>query len=147
MAAENTPATRTHFIRHQGLEVVLLDYSDITDPKDALAAIEASRLFFAGLTPDGSQYTLTDVCRTHYDKDIVEALKGLAAHNRPYVRAAAIVTDSRMQRTMASLVGIFSRRKLAAFETRADALAFLLAESRKAPASAPTLEADGGTAP
>lgn len=125
MITQAAPEARTRFIPHKDFQVILLDYSEIPEHQQALEAIEASKQFFAKLAPDASQYTMTDVRRTHYDREIVDALKALAAHNRPYVRAAAIVTDSRMQRTLASLVGIFSGRKLAAFETREEALEYL----------------------
>ena len=58
--------------------------------------------------------------------------KAFTQHNRPYVRAAAIVSDSALHRAAISMIAIVSRRKLAVFETREAALAHLMAEDAAA---------------
>jgi hypothetical protein len=80
-------------------------------------------------TADGSHYTLTDVTRTRYDRQIVERFKEFTTHNRPYVRAAAVVSDSGIHRAAISMLALFSRRRLTVFDTRAAALVWL-AEQR-----------------
>jgi hypothetical protein len=123
---------RVRFLDHGALRVVLLDFHGIVDPPEAFAAVAEARSFIGKLTPDGTHYTLTDVRQTRYDKQIVEAFKDLTAHNRPYVRAAAVISDSALHRAAISMIAIVSRRKLAVFETREAGLEYLAAEDAKA---------------
>lgn len=114
--------------------MILLDFEGLMDPEVGIAGANAAKKFFAQLPPDNSAYSLTDVRNTRYDRKIIEAFKDLTTHNRPYVRAAAVVTNSTLHKTAISLVALFSRRKLQVFENREDALAYLLAEHRAATA-------------
>ena len=115
--------------RYRDLEghsrVILLDFSGITDVEVGLAEVEKARAFVARHPPDQSHVTLTDVRRTRYDKRIIEAFKGLTVHNRPYVKAAAVVSDSALHRAAISMIALFSRRKIETFATREEALAWL----------------------
>lgn len=128
MTTPANPESRTRFLEHGAMRVILLDFTDISDPARALAVIGEAREFIARLQPDGTQYTLTDVRRSHYNKEIIEALKELTAHNRPFVRAAAVVSDSALQRAAISMVALISRRRLATFDTREAALDYLAKE-------------------
>lgn len=105
--------------------MVLLDFTNIDDPAVGLPIIEEARRFIAAEKPDGTMRTLTDVSNTRYDRDIIEALKELTVHNRPYVGAAAVVTQSAMHRAMIRLVALFAKRQLEVFETREQALDWL----------------------
>jgi len=118
---------RVRIIQHAGRPIVLLDFEGITDRDDGLAAVAEARAFVATLPCDGSHCTLTDVRGTRYDRKIVEAFKGLTEHNRPYMRAAAVVSDSAIHRAAITMIGAFSRRKLAVFDTREAALEYLTA--------------------
>ncbi len=115
--------------RYRDLEghprVILLDFSGITDIEAGLAEVERARAFVATHPADQSHCTLTDVRRTRYDKRIIEAFKGLTVHNRPFVRAAAVVSDSALHRAAISMIALFSRRKIETFASREEALAWL----------------------
>lgn len=127
MAAPSPPSESERFrmLQHAGRPVVLLDFTGITDRDEGLAAVDRARAFVAALPCDGSHLTLTDVRRTRYDRTIVEAFKELSEHNRPYVRAAAVVSDSAIHRAAITMIALFSRRKLAVFDTREAALEYL----------------------
>ena len=127
MSSEVGSPPRFRMLDHDGRPVVLLDFSGITDREEGLAAVSSARSFVATLPRDGSHRTLTDVRRTRYDRSIVEAFKGLTEHNRPYVRAAAVVSDSAIHRAAITMIAIFSGRKLAVFDTREGALEYLAA--------------------
>lgn len=120
---------RARFVEQNGQRIILFDFSGITDTPTALAEVGKAQDFMAGQTADGSHYTLTDVTRTRYDRQIVERFKEFTTHNRPYVRAAAVVSDSGIHRAAISMLALFSRRRLTVFDTRAAALAWL-AEQR-----------------
>lgn len=116
---------RTRFIQHRGCQVVLVDFTNL-DRASAIAEIEKSKRFYAARPAEGNLLTCTDTSGTTYDGEILDALKQLAAHNRPYVRAASVVLESTLKRTAVSVVAMFSRRKLQGFATRDEALDWLV---------------------
>ena len=122
---------RVRFLDHRGLRVVLLDFEGITETEEGLAAVAEAKGFVARLAPDGSACTMTDVRNTRYNKEIVEAFKALTVHNRPYMRAAAVISDSGLHRVAISMISVFSRRKLGVFATREEGLAYLEGEMRR----------------
>ena len=123
--AQPTTPPRVRIIQHAGKPVVLLDFAGITDRDDGLAAVAEARRFVAMLPCDGTHCTLTDVRGTRYDRKIVEAFKDLTEHNRPYMRAAAVISDSAIHRAAITMIAAFSRRKLAVFDTREAGLEYL----------------------
>ena len=123
-------ADRVRFIEHQGVRIILLDFEGILDPEVGIAMAAIAKAFFARLTPDASNFSMTDVRNTRYDRRVVDAFKDLTAHNRPYVRAAAVVSNSTLHKAAITMVALFSRRKLQVFDTREAALDYLVAEHR-----------------
>lgn len=120
-----TDPTRSRFLEHDGQRIILFDFSGIVDAEEGLAEIEKATQFMAQQPCDGSHFSLTDVTRTRYDRRIVEACKAFSIHNRPYVKAAAVVSDSAIHRAAISMIAIVARRKLPVFETREEALGWL----------------------
>ena len=116
---------RTKFLDNAGQRVILLGFEGITDEPMGLAVVAEAREFIGRLKPDGSHYTLTDVTRTTYNRKIVEAFKELTVHNRPFVKAAAIVSDSALHRAAISMIAVISRRRLEVFDSRDAALTWL----------------------
>ncbi|HEY0997788.1 MAG TPA: STAS/SEC14 domain-containing protein [Gemmatimonadaceae bacterium] len=131
-AGAPTGMARVRFLDHRGQRIVLLDFHGITDPAQGFAAAEEARAFIAKLPADGSHFTLTDLRDTRYDREVAAKFRELTAHNRPYVRAAAVVSDSPIQRAAISMIALATRRKLGVFETREEALAYLSAERARA---------------
>lgn len=115
----------TRMIEHAGQQVVLLDYSGLRNPTVILAEIEASKRFIAEHGRTRKMHTLTDVRGARYNAEIMQALKELAAANKPYVERAAVVTNSGLHRVAIMAAATFSRRDLKAFATRDEALDWL----------------------
>jgi hypothetical protein len=118
---------RTRFIEHRGQRIVLLDYTDLAVEADTLRAIEESRSFIAANRGAGSLLTCTDASGAHYTARVMEAVKALAAHNKPWVKAGATVSNSRMTRVVIAAVAVFTGRPLPVFATRQEALDWLVA--------------------
>jgi len=116
---------RSRFIDHDGQRIILLDFSGITDPEVGLAEIARARAFIGQQTRDGSHFTLTDVTRTHYDRRIIDAMKEMTVHNRPFIKAAAIVSDSALHRAAISMLAVVSRRRLEVVDSREKGLTWL----------------------
>lgn len=107
--------SRTRFITHDGVEILLLDYSDISDTDEALREIENTKRIIAE-QPEGSLRTLTWVSGSRYNPQIVDAMKDLVAHNKPYVKAAAVAGLQTLHRIIYRAVVAFSRRNIQVFD-------------------------------
>jgi hypothetical protein len=117
---------RVSLMQYRGTEIVLLDFSGIKDSSQGLLEIARAKDFFARQPPNQQLRTLTDVTGSHYDSRTLEALKDLAAHNRPYVGVAAAVVQTALHRLAMNLAAMFARRKFTAFATREAALEWLV---------------------
>lgn len=106
---------RTRFIEHDGKAILLLDYSDVQDANQALEEIEKTKRIMAQ-QPPGSVRALTYVKGSRYNPDIVDAMKQLVAHNKPYVAASALVGMNTLHRIIYRAVIAFSRRQIEVFD-------------------------------
>ena len=120
---------RTSFIEHAGRRIVFMDFTGIVDPEEALRTIEEARQFVAAQPRTGTLLTLVDVQNSRFNDRIVEALKALASHNRPWVLAGAVVGMSPLQRVVYRIVNAFTGRRLAAFETAPEAKEWLVRQA------------------
>jgi len=118
------------FTHHQGKELLVLDFSHLKDVDDGLEAIAEAQKFVANLAAQPgaklSLLTLTDVTESPFDARVIEALKEFAVHNRPYVRAGAVLGLTPIKRVIHRLVLMFSKRNIASFDTREQALDWLV---------------------
>jgi hypothetical protein len=118
---------RTRFIDHRGKKVLLLDYSGIREPAEAMREIEHSKREVEKHPPK-SLRVLTDATDSHYDSSVVQALKDLAAHDEPYVIASAVVGVVGLKKVVLTGVNLFSKRKIVMFDTRPAALDWLVSQ-------------------
>lgn len=121
------PPGRTTFITHKGRTICLLDFSGITDPALALDAIREARQVVTG-QPAGSVLTLTYVKGATFNREVVAALKELAAANKPHVKAGAIVGMGGLQRAIYIAVTQFTGRRLPTFADMEQAKDWLAAQ-------------------
>ena len=106
---------RTRMIQHRGRDILLLDYSDILDTDEALREIEKTKAIISA-QPPASLRTLTYVKGSRYTAPIIDAMKELVVHNRPFVIAAAVVGMNTLHRIIYRAVVTFSRRNIQVYE-------------------------------
>lgn len=106
---------RTHFIEHRGVRILLLDFSRVMDEEVALATIAHAKSVVAE-QPRDSLFTLTNVEGSHFDSRVVTALRDLVEHNRPFVRAGAVVGLSGLMRVVFSTLVHLTGRNIRAFD-------------------------------
>jgi hypothetical protein len=116
---------RVRFIEHKGKRIILLDFSGMTENVQGLEVVAEAIRVIGAQPVGGGTLTLTDVTDTRYDRQIIEAFKEMTARNRPFVKAAAVVSNSSLHRAAISMIALFSRRKLEVFDSRAPALDWL----------------------
>jgi hypothetical protein len=119
--------SRASFIQHEGRRVLLLDFTELSNPAECIRHIEEARgLIASNLPPDGSALMLTDVRGSRYNMEVLQALKEFAAHNKPYASRGAVATNSGLHRVAIMAVAAFSGRELRGFPSREDALNWLV---------------------
>ncbi len=118
---------RTTFIEHKGVRIAFLDFANVEDTAEAVAAIEeAGRIVQAA--PFRSVRTLTHVTGSRFNGEVLEAVKRLAVNNRPYVIAGAVVGLSGLQKVVYTTVMRFSKRNIPAFDDMEAAKDWLIAQ-------------------
>jgi hypothetical protein len=115
---------RVRFIEHQGQRVLFINYSHC-DVAMLKAVAEEGHRVIAREQPN-SVLTLNDVTGTTFDKESVAVLQAKVVGNAPYVRRAAVIGISGLQRLIYEGVQAFSRRRIPLFESRQEALRWLV---------------------
>jgi hypothetical protein len=124
MTTQSTSLARVRFIEQRGKRILLIDFSGLQTTEEILAEVENARAVVAA-QPPGSLLTLTHVKGARYTPPVMEALKKLAADNKPYVRAAAVVGMEGLHRVLYRAVILFSRRNIETFDSMNEAREWL----------------------
>lgn len=112
-----------------GRPALLMDFSGFTTAADALPYIAAAR-DVVSTQPARSLHGVVDVTGSKFNTRVVEALKELASHNKPFMVASGIVGVAGLQKVILdSVIAITGRSNLKAFPTRGDALTWLATQS------------------
>jgi hypothetical protein len=117
-------AGRVRFIEHLGMRVLFINYSHC-DVAMLKAVAEEGHRVIAHEEPN-SVRTLNDVTGTTFDKESVAVLQAKVAANAPYVRRAAVIGINGLQRLIYEGVQAFSRRRIPHFDSRQEALSWLV---------------------
>lgn len=105
---------RVTFIMHQEKEILFLDFSN-TQPHEVLQTIEEAKPVIRS-RPERSILTLTDVTNARFSEAVSDGMKQFTVHNKPYVKAGAVVGVTGLKRIIFSAVIAFSRRNLETFD-------------------------------
>ena len=122
---------RTRFIDHAGFRIVEMDFSRIDNIPDALAAIEAARRFVAAQPLRPKLFTMVLVEGSAFDNAVIDALRRLSEHDRPWVAAGAVIGMSALHKVVYRVINAFTGRRLAAFDTAEEGKAWLLEQRLK----------------
>jgi hypothetical protein len=117
-------AGRVRFIEYLGMRVLFINYSHC-DVAMLKAVAEEGHRVIAHEEPN-SVLTLNDVTGTTFDKESVAVLQAKVAANAPYVRRAAVIGINGLQRLIYEGVQAFSKRRIPHFDTRQEALSWLV---------------------
>jgi hypothetical protein len=125
---------RLRVIEHRGKQVVLLDFTNATDTEQTVREIAEAKAWFAQQAPNQMLRTVSDVTGARYNAAVLDALKELAAHNKPFVGAAAGVVKTALHRVAMNVAALFSGRKFQAFSDRDAALDWVVSQQVGPPA-------------
>ena len=117
---------RIRYIKHKGKEVLLVDVSHCT--AEEVAAISRLVPNYVTSQPRGSVLLLGDFTGAHVDRNATEPLKrGMVLH-RPHLKRSAWVGTESIPHVFYENLKRFSQRELTSFETREEALDWLVEE-------------------
>jgi hypothetical protein len=114
---------KVEFIIHNGVELLHLDFVNGSSSELKAAIKEATGIIAA--KPENSVLTLTDVTGAELNAETKDAIKSFAAHNKPYVRAGAVVGVDGFKQVIFNFVVHFTKRNLKAFDNKAEGMDWL----------------------
>ena len=117
---------RVRIVTHRGARIVLQDFANVLTPEEGMRAIEEARAFVER-QPKGV-LLLTDVTASTFDQRVVDAMKQLAEHHKPFVAASAIVGLSPIQRVVYATVVKITGRIIRPFTSIEEAKDWLVAQ-------------------
>jgi hypothetical protein len=106
---------RLAFVEHRGKQILYHNFTN-AHPADWFPVIEESQRVIGRMLKD-SVLTLTDITNCEVDDAVLQKVNELLEHNKPYVRAAAIVGVAGFRKILLNTVMKLSGRKLEAFDT------------------------------
>jgi len=128
-AAKNAPADLVHarvrWLTEDQVRILVVDVSHLRHASDVLAVLESAKQP-PGLVKPVSIYLLADVTGAVFTTAVVRAARELIEHNRPYVRAGAVVGLTPLQRAVYDIIVRRTRRgNLHPFDTLPEAVRWL----------------------
>jgi len=115
---------RILFLTFRNHQVLLADCSDCTP--EELAAVIDDVPRHVTKEPLGSVLLLADFSHSIFTKETVEHLKLAAVFDRPHLKKSAWVLTQNLDKTLYDSVRTFSGREIPTFETREEALVYLV---------------------
>jgi hypothetical protein len=112
------------FVRYKGLPILEIDFQDC-QPSEVLERIQCARAIIGQQQP-ASVRTLTLVKGARFNRQTSAALKEYTQHNKPFVRAAAIVGLSGLQEVVYTVIVRVTGRTIATFGSVQAAKEFLV---------------------
>ena len=126
MNADTSMDERLQFIKHKGHAIYLIDFSHCAE-KELLVLLDLIRADIARHAP-GSLLVLTDFTGAEVDKKVATRIKEVLVLDRPYVKRSAWVGTESLPQVFYEHFKNFSQRDLPVFETREEALEWLVQE-------------------
>ena len=117
---------RLRFVKHKGQAIFLIDFSHCKG-KEMLLLLDQVRADVARHAL-GSVLTLADFSGAHVDKAVATKIKEVLVLDRPYVKKSAWVGTESLPHVFYENFKNFSQRDFPTFETREEAMDWLVKE-------------------
>ena len=115
---------RVRFVTHQGKQILFIDRTNCVSEKAMVIASEV----VVTAQPRSSVLTLSDLTGGEFRRDAITRMKEVAVFDRPYVKRAAIVGAESLPNVFYEALQTFSRREFHRFNTREEAMSWLVRE-------------------
>jgi hypothetical protein len=120
---------RIYFIDHKGTQILYVDFSNLLPSQLPVCIEEAKKII--GAEPENSLLTLTNVTNMRFDYDSSQTIIDFSKHNKPYIKAAAVIGISGIQTVILNSVKISTKREFAIFDDIEKAKDWLAEEGAK----------------
>ena len=110
-------------VPYKGKSIAVVDLTNATTEQLVATCIEAHQRI--AKLPANSALLLTDATNAAYNMDTGKAIKEFAAKNTPFVKASAVVGVEGMKAVLQTAVAMQTKRDIAAFPTRQEAMDWL----------------------
>jgi hypothetical protein len=117
---------RARFVTHQGKKILLIDLTNCPAEEVLMVADEVRQIVTA--EPPKSVLTLSDLTDAQFNRAAVTRMKEVAVFDRPYVKRAAVVGAESLPKVFYEALQTFSQREFRRFQTREEAMDWLVAE-------------------
>ena len=117
-------ADRVGFVAHKGKQILIADFTNCTPDEVKAVTDQVRRVVTA--QPENSVLIMADFGGAQFTKDAVTRLKEVTTYDRPYVKRAAWVHTGGFPTVFYKAIKTFSQREFPTFETREEALDFLV---------------------
>jgi hypothetical protein len=117
---------RLHFVKHKGHAIFVIDFSHC-GVKEMMVLLDMVRADVARHAP-GSVLTLADFTGAEIDKTVATRMKEVLTLDRPYVKKSAWVGTESLPHVFYENIKSFSQRDFPTFNTREEAMDWLVAE-------------------
>ncbi len=117
---------RLRFVSHKGQSIFLIDFSHCKG-KEILLLLDQVRADIARHAP-GSVLTLADFSDAQVDKAVATKIKEVLVLDRPYVKKSAWVGTESLPHVFYENFKSFSQRDIPTFESREEAMDWLVKE-------------------
>ncbi len=124
MISDDDLKNRLRFVQHKGEAIFLIDFSHCQG-KDLLRLLDQIRADVAQHEP-GTVLTLADFTGAKIDKEVATKMKEVLTLDRPFVKKSAWVGTESLPHVFYENFKNFSRRDFPTFETRAEAMDWLV---------------------
>jgi hypothetical protein len=119
------PVQRISWIWFRGTEILQVDFSHCTAEQVQKVAQEVPD--YVTVRPRGSVIVITDFSGASFNKDALRTMKETAVFDKPFVKKSAFIGAQTLPHQFYEDLKIFSRRVLPIFESREEALEWLVA--------------------
>lgn len=115
-------------VDYKGKNIVVLDFSqgDMLDNKAELISLIDEAKTYIGRQVPSSLLTLTILKELRFNKELIEVMKEFTEHNKPFVKAGAIVGIQGLQKVAYDMVMAFTKRNIPIHPTVEDAMEWLV---------------------
>ena len=116
---------RIRFISHEGHRVLLVDLTGCNATEVATTVDQVPK--FLAAEPPGSTLILGDFTGSTLSREALERVKIAAAIDRKHVKKSAWVLNGSFPKPLFESVKTFTKRDIRTFDSRDDALSYLIA--------------------
>jgi len=129
--AGGTRTDRVRFTKHQGKQILLIDFSNCSPEQVTKVASEVPKIVTA--QSPKSVLILSDFTGTRFSRAAFTRIKEVAVFDRPFVKRAAFVGAESLPNAFYEALKTFSRREFPRFQTQEEAMDWLVKENTEKP--------------